>query len=226
MDRRVDAHRHVVGVLTGDALVHLEQIAVPLADDMLAQAPDRIAEVEVHPLAAGADPPAFIAHPLGGTGADVTRYQVAVTRVYAFEKIIAILCEDLVGRTRIPLHLGHPDAPIITQRLAHQGQLGLMLSSHRNTGRVDLRETWIGKSGPAFVSAPDGCDVTPLGVGRQIKGIAVATGSEHHGIGNMCSTLPRPQIARHNAARLAVEDHEVEHLSAWVHLHLADADLA
>src|SRR5882724_446183 len=226
MDRRVDAHRYVVGILTGDALVHLEQIAVSLADDVLAQALDRIAEVEVHSLAAGADPPAFIAHPLGGTGADVTRYQVAVTRVYAFEKIIAILCGDLVGQARVPLLLGHPDAPIITQRLAHQGQLGLMLSGHRNTGRVDLRETGIGKSGPAFVGAPDGCDVTPLGVGRQIKGIAIATSSEHHGIGSMGSNLPCHQIARHYAARLAVDDHKVEHLSAWVHLHLADVDLA
>jgi hypothetical protein len=42
----------------------------------------------------------------------------------------------------------------------------------------------------------------------------------------MRSNLPRHQIARHYAARLAVDDHEVEHLSAWVHLHLADAYLA
>ena len=31
--RRVDAHRRLVGILTGDALVHLEQVPVLLLDD-------------------------------------------------------------------------------------------------------------------------------------------------------------------------------------------------
>src|SRR5919198_5658406 len=103
MDRRIDTHGYFVGVLTGDALVHLEQVAVALADDVLAQPLDGGAEVEVHPIAAGPDSPALVADPLDGAGGDVTRHQVAITRVQAFEKVIAILLGDLVGWVPVPL---------------------------------------------------------------------------------------------------------------------------
>ena len=39
----VDAHRHAVGVLAGDALVHLEEVAVAGADDLDAEPRDRVA---------------------------------------------------------------------------------------------------------------------------------------------------------------------------------------
>ena len=51
----VDAHRHLVGVLVGDLLVHLEQVAVLLRDGVLAEALDRVAEVEVDAEAGLAD---------------------------------------------------------------------------------------------------------------------------------------------------------------------------
>ena len=38
MDGRIDAHRHGVRVLAGDALVHLEEVAVALGHHVLAEA--------------------------------------------------------------------------------------------------------------------------------------------------------------------------------------------
>ena len=42
VDGGVDAHRHLVRVLVGDALVHLEEVAVALLDHVLAEALDRL----------------------------------------------------------------------------------------------------------------------------------------------------------------------------------------
>ena len=58
VSRGVDPHRRLVGAVTGDPLIHLEQVAVPLPDRLLAKTADRIAEVEVHtaPLAVDLGP--------------------------------------------------------------------------------------------------------------------------------------------------------------------------
>jgi hypothetical protein len=66
VDRRVDPHRHFVGVLTSDPLIHIEEIAVALADHMRAQALDRVGEVEVHAAPARPDAAALVADRLGG----------------------------------------------------------------------------------------------------------------------------------------------------------------
>ena len=55
MDRGVDAHRHVVGVLGRDALVHLEQVAVARPDDVDAEPLDGLLEIEVDRQARFAD---------------------------------------------------------------------------------------------------------------------------------------------------------------------------
>ena len=48
VDRGVDAHGHLVRVLVGDAVVHLDEVAVALLDDVVPESLDRVAEVEVH----------------------------------------------------------------------------------------------------------------------------------------------------------------------------------
>src|SRR5690606_7308604 len=47
MDCGVDAHRHLVRVVARDPLVHLEQVAVALLNDIAPEALDRLGEVEV-----------------------------------------------------------------------------------------------------------------------------------------------------------------------------------
>ena len=61
----------------------------------------------------------------------------------------------------------------------------------------------------------------PLRVGREVEDVAVAAGGEHHRVGGMRLDLAGHQVARHDAARAAVDDDEVEHLGARVHRHAA-----
>src|SRR5688500_11322284 len=78
--RGVDPHRHVVGVLAGDALVHLEEVAVALRDHRLAEPLDGAREVEVDAHAAGPDATPLVDHALGGARGHVARPEVAEGR--------------------------------------------------------------------------------------------------------------------------------------------------
>ena len=92
VDGGVDAHRHLVRVLVGDALVHLEEVAVALArSTSLAEPLDGVGEVEVHAVLERADAacPASTIE-LGGAGGDVARHEVAEARVAALEEVVAL----------------------------------------------------------------------------------------------------------------------------------------
>ena len=67
MDRRIDAHRHLIGVLAGDALVHFEEVAVAVFDHISTEAVDGISKVEIDTLATWANSPAIIARFFGST---------------------------------------------------------------------------------------------------------------------------------------------------------------
>ena len=47
VDRRIDPHRNFVGIFAGDALVHVEQIAVAFVDAVLAEPLDGIGEIQI-----------------------------------------------------------------------------------------------------------------------------------------------------------------------------------
>src|SRR2546430_620342 len=64
--RRIDAHGHAIGVVAGDAVVDLEEIAVLLPDVVETEPRDGVGEVEVDPVTAGPDPATLVAHLLGG----------------------------------------------------------------------------------------------------------------------------------------------------------------
>src|SRR4028118_353093 len=61
VDRRVDPHGDLVGVLTRDLGVHVEEVAVLGLDGRPAQPLDGLGEVEVDAQAAGADAAALVA---------------------------------------------------------------------------------------------------------------------------------------------------------------------
>jgi len=63
---RIDAHGHLVGVLPRDLLIHVEEVAVALADGVLAQARDGVREVEIDASSHGPYPAALVADLLGG----------------------------------------------------------------------------------------------------------------------------------------------------------------
>src|SRR5687767_4987757 len=73
----IDTHRRLERVLVGDALIHLEEIAVALPNGLRAQSIDRLREVEIDPEPAGTDAEPLVARFLGGPRGDVPRRKIA-----------------------------------------------------------------------------------------------------------------------------------------------------
>ena len=227
----VDAHRHLVGVLARDPLVHVEQVAVLLRDGLGAHPLEGVGEVEVDAAAEvadlGADAAALVADVLGLTARDVARHEVAERGVDPLEVVVAVLLGDLA---RVLLAVGgvlrHPDAAVVAQRLRHERQLALVLAGHGDAGRVDLRVAGVAEVGALAVRAPRRGDVAAHRVGREVEDVAVAAGREHDGVGEVRLDLAGDEVAGDDAAGLAVDDDDLEHLVAAEHLHRAGRDLA
>src|SRR5262245_64459999 len=96
MHGRVDAHRLFVGVLGRDALIHLEEVAVALLYHAIAEALDRVGEIEVDAASARPHAATLVADLFGRARRDVARRPIAVARVFAFAIILAVLSGDLV----------------------------------------------------------------------------------------------------------------------------------
>ncbi|MEY4033884.1 MAG: hypothetical protein RL492_1078 [Verrucomicrobiota bacterium] len=230
MHSREDAHRLLVRAFAGDVLVHVEQVAVAGADLGLAEALDGGGEIEVDAEALAvdqlADTAAFVADFLGGTRSDVARGEVAVARVLALQEVVAGFLRDRgSGLSAVGLVLRHPDAAVVAQGLGHQGELGLVFAVHRDAGRVDLRVARVGETGAAAVGAEGRGDVATLGVGGEVEDVAVAAGADHDHVGGPGFDGAGDEVARDDALGLAVDEDEVEHLMARVHLHGAEANL-
>ena len=115
MDGGIDPHRHLVGVFGGDALVHLEQVAVARLDDLDAEPFDRFLEVEIDRQPGLADAVALVGLLLGGARRDVARHEVAEARIAPLEVVVALGFGDLIGRPRVALLLRHPHAAVVAQ---------------------------------------------------------------------------------------------------------------
>ena len=86
---------------------------------------------------------------------------------------------------------------------------------------MDLRKAGIAEQCAAPVSPPDRRSVGALGVGRKVKNVPVSSRRQHNHVGGMALDRAGHQVARDDAARLAIDDHQVQHLAARVHLHAA-----
>src|SRR5271166_3040197 len=113
MNGRIDAHRHLVRVLVGDALVHVEDVALALANRVLAEAGDGVRKIQVHPKPAWTDPAPLIAHRLGVSRRHIARYKIAKARIAPLEIIIALAFRNLIRRPLVALLQRYPDAPIV-----------------------------------------------------------------------------------------------------------------
>ncbi len=84
----------------------------------------------------------------------------------------------------------------------------------------------VGEERAALVRAPDGGDVGALGVGGEVVDVAVAAGAQDDRVGKVGADGAGDQVARDDAAGLAVDDDQVEHLGAGIHGDGAGVDLA
>jgi hypothetical protein len=91
---------------------------------------------------------------------------------------------------------------------------------------MDLRIARVGKERSTLVGAPDGGHIGALGVGGEIVDVAVAAGAQDDRVGKVRGDGAGDQVAGDDAAGLAVDDDEVEHLRARVHGDGAGMDLA
>ena len=204
----------------------MEQVAILSQDHVQAVAFDRLGKVEIDTEAALADTVALVAGLLGVPGGHVTGHEVAKRGVFALEVIVTLRLGDVIGVPFVPLGLGHPDATVVAEAFAHERQLGLELAVDRDAGRVNLHVARVGETGAALVGAPGGGDVGGHGVGGQEVHVAVAAGGQNHRMGGVFLDLAGDEVAADDALGHAVHDHQVHHLAAGVHLHLAGCDLA
>ena len=223
---RVDAHRHVVRVLVGDALVHLDQVPVPLADRVLTEAGDRVGEVEIDAVLQRTDALAAVDFELGRPRGDVARRQVSEARIATLEEIVALVVWNLVLGTLVVGVLRYPDAGVVAQRLRHERELRLELVALGDACGMDLRVTGIREERAPAVGPPDGRGVARFGVRRQEERVGVATGGEHDRVGRVRGDVAGDQVTDHDAGAAPVDDDDVEHLGALVERHRAEPDLA
>ncbi len=218
-------HGRLVGILPGDLVVHVKKVRIPLLHRLLPEPTDRLGEIQIHPEARLAHPPALVTHPLRRPGGDIPRRQVAVARIEPLQEIVTLPFRNLRRGAPVPLLLGYPDATVIAERFGHQRELGLVIPRDRDAGRVDLGETGVGKERPPPVGPPDRRGVRPAGIGGKVVGVAITAGAKQHRIRRMGLQLPRDQVPRDDSLRFAFGDHQIEHLVPGKHLHPPLPDL-
>src|SRR5258708_20922571 len=116
----MEGYGDLVGILGRDVVVHLEEVAVALFDDLAAETTDGLGEVEIDAPPARPHSPALVAYFLRRARGDVARGEVPEARVLPLQVVIALRLGDLAGVTRVALLLRHPDPAVVAQRLLHQ----------------------------------------------------------------------------------------------------------
>ncbi len=223
--RGVDPHGSPVGIFPGDPLIHLEQIAVPLTYHLESLLFDHVGKIQVHPVAAGSDPPALIAQCFDGAGCDVARHQIAETRVAPLQKKVPLRGGNFIRRPTIRRHLGHPESPVVAEGFGHQCQFGLVRFARWNRRWMDLRKTGV-REGGSLLPGPVRCGhITAARIGGEIVDIAVPARRQYNGMRRMRRHAPRDQIAHHDPPGMSVDYHQIEHFGARVHRHLPALDL-
>ena len=91
---------------------------------------------------------------------------------------------------------------------------------------MNLREARIREERAALVRAPGGRHVRVHGVGRQVVDRAVAAGAEQHRLAVVPFELAGDEVSRDDAARLAVDDDQVEHFARGNSVTVAGVDLS
>ena len=232
VDRGENHHGGAVGIVTADALIHLEEVAVAFLNGMFAVALDGVAEVEENAETGGGNAVTGIAEFLGGAGGDVARGEVAEAGIFALEVVVALVLGDVVRVEFTGADFGGgggifgcPDASVVAEGLGHEGELGLILAVNGDAGGVNLSKAGVGKPGTAFVGAVSGGDVAALGVGGKEEGVAVTASGEDDAIGGVAADFAGGHVAHHDAFGVTVDEDEVEHFVAVVHFDLAEADL-
>ena len=230
MNGRVDTHGHFVGVITRDALIHIEEVAVLGGHCSLAHALDGLGEVQVHAarnaIDLRANAASLIAHVLCLAACDITRNEVAEGGVDALQVVVAIFFGNVARILFAVLSLlGNPNTTVVTQGLGHQRQLGLLVAVLRDAGRVNLGEAGVREVCALAVCTPDCGSVAAHRVRREEEDVSVTAGCQNNRISDVGFELAGGHVARNNTASATVGNDEFHHLVARVLGHGAGGNL-
>ena len=226
MDGRINHHRLFPRRGSGNLLIHIEEVTIPLGNPLVTQTLDGVGEVQEHGQTRLVHAIAGVATLLGGTRSHITRNQVTEGRIAALQIVIPILFRNLGsfdGMFAEFLHifqfLGNPDTAVVTQRFAHQGQFALLLAMYRNTGRVNLGKAGIGEESTFLIALPGGGAIGIHCIRGEEIGVSITAGSNHHGMGAKALQLTRYEVTGDDTLCLTVYQHQIQHLVTRIALH-------
>ncbi len=224
VDSREDHHRvivfHAINFLSeltriyvGDFLIHVEEVAVALANHVDAKAVDSLREVEEYCKSGIIDTITLVTTLLGSTRRYVAGYEVAECRVTTLEIVVALVFRDITTLDLTSLEflgvfdiLGHPDAAVVTERLRHKSKLRLLVAVNGDTSRVDLNVSGVCEESTLAIASHSSRYVATHCVGRKEVCVAVAAGSDYDCVS--CETLELAYVAI-GARSVEVQQHRL-----------------
>ncbi len=229
----IDFAALLAGVNIGNLLVHVEEVAVALTNDIDTETVDGLREVEEYGETGVVDTKSLVAAFLGCTRCNVAGHEVAECRVSAFEIVVATFFGNIRALDFTALEflgvldiLRHPDTTVVAERLRHKGKFRLLVTVHRDTCGVDLHIRGVGEVCALAVACHSGRTVATHSVGREEVCVTVSAGSDNHGVCCKAFELACNEILGDNTAGTAVNHNHIVHLIAVVALHLAKINLA
>ena len=226
VDSRKDSHWLLVRVFGRNFVVHVKQVAIFLSNRVFTIPLDGIAEVQENGKTSFPNAMTRIAAFFCCARRNIARSQIAVRRVTPFQIVVAFSIRNLIRGAFVALGRWHPDSTIVAQTFAHQRQLGLIIAGDRDTRWMNLRVAGICEQGTFSSASPRGRDVGAFCHRRKIIDVAVTAGRQNHGVSCVGFELPRCEVANHDAARQAIDDHQFQHFATREEFDLAGGDLS
>ena len=168
----VDFVGEFTGIHVGDFLIHIKEVTVALANNVDAEALDRLREVEEYSQTRVVHTEALVATLLSSTRSNVTWHEVTESGIAALQIVVAVFLRNirtLLGAGLQSLGilnlLGHPDTTIVTQRLRHQRQLRLLVTMNGDTSGVNLNVRRICEISTLTIALNGSCTVAAHSIG-------------------------------------------------------------
>ena len=115
------------------------------------------------------------------------------------------------------LHLlWNPDTSVISERLRHEGELALLVTVYRNTGRMDLCKARVGEECSLLVTLDCSGTVAVHCVGGKEICIAITAGCDHDCMGAESLKFSGHKISCYDTLCLTVDDDKVKHLMSRI----------
>src|ERR1700722_7782838 len=113
--RRINPHRHLVGVFPSYFFIDVEDIAVLFAYLIDTHAVNGIGKVQVDTATVWPDTSTLVTHLFSCSRSNITRDQITEVGIAAFEIVIAVTLLNIIGSARVAFLLWNPHAPVIAQ---------------------------------------------------------------------------------------------------------------